>query len=48
MTLLVAQGSAVDPTQFPALTSGFTSVAKAAALFTVLKSWSASSDEASA
>jgi hypothetical protein len=37
MILLVAQGSSVDPTQVPALTSAFTSVAKAEALFTALK-----------
>jgi hypothetical protein len=35
--LLIAQGSAVDPTQFPTLISAFTAVAKAAALFTALK-----------
>lgn len=34
--LLLAQSSSVDPTQFPALVSAFTAVAKAAALYTAL------------
>ena len=37
IALLVAQTSAVDPTQFPSLINAFTSVAKAAALFKLLK-----------
>jgi hypothetical protein len=38
IALLVAQTSPVDPAQFPALIQAFTSVAKAAALFTAIKS----------
>ncbi|HXB69951.1 MAG TPA: neuraminidase-like domain-containing protein [Candidatus Acidoferrales bacterium] len=37
VALLVAQNSPVDPLQFPAIVNAFTSVAKAAALFTALK-----------
>jgi hypothetical protein len=36
ISLLLAQGSSVDPTKFPALVSAFTAVAKAAALYTAL------------
>ena len=36
ISLLLAQASGVDPTQFPALISAFTAVAKAAALYTAL------------
>lgn len=37
IALLVAQTSGIDPTQFPNLINAFTTVAKAAALFTALK-----------
>jgi hypothetical protein len=37
IALLIGQSSGVDPTQFPSLINAFTSVAKAAALFSALK-----------
>ena len=37
ISLLASQGSSADPSQFPTLVNAFTSVAKAAALFTALK-----------